>query len=98
MVSGAAGRERAQAERGEKMAPADPHDLRLIVGGERTVRQADGEDLVRPDAGIIAVRAVDHIVQALAVGAHEAREAALCSFRRRAEAGPAPPDAARTRS
>src|SRR6516165_12397014 len=85
MVGRAARRQRAQPERGEKVTPACPYDPRLIIGGERTVRQADREDLVGPDAGIIAVRAVVHVVQAFAVGAHEAREAALCGIRRGAE-------------
>src|SRR6516162_11067350 len=41
MVLRAAGRQRAQPISREKMVSADPHDIRLIVRIEWTVRQAD---------------------------------------------------------
>src|SRR5215211_5078631 len=86
MVSRAAGRQRAQTVRGEKMATADPHDSRLIVRRERTVGHAGGEDLVRPDAGIVTIRTINYVVQTLAVGAHESCKTSPRDFSRSAEA------------
>src|SRR5262249_26163196 len=79
-------RVRAQTMRREKMAPAYPYDICLLRGSKRAVRQAHGEYLVRPDAGVVAVRSVDHVVQTFAVGAHEACKASFRGFRRGTEA------------
>ena len=62
MVFGATGRERAQSERGEKLTPADLYDFPLILQRERAVRQAYGKYLVWPDAGIITVGTIDHVI------------------------------------
>src|SRR6516225_10472493 len=77
-VSWTAGRQRAQAERREKMTPARTHNCRLVVRGEGAVRQADGKDLVRPDGRIIPILTIDDVVQTRAVGLHETCEAVLC--------------------
>src|SRR5690348_9626306 len=66
MISGTARRQRAQPECGEQMPPADPHDSCLILRSERTVRQADGEDLVRSDPNIVAIGPINDIVQTFA--------------------------------
>src|SRR5262249_24108453 len=71
MVLRATGRQRAQPISREKVASADPHDSRLIVRIEWTVRQAHGKDLIGPDAGIVAIGTVDHIEQTLAIRPHK---------------------------
>ena len=86
MIGGTAGRKRTQAKRGEKLVPAYSHDVLLIGSGKRAVREAYRKYLVGSDAGIIAARAVDHIVQTLAAGTDEARKASSCRPRRRTEA------------
>src|SRR5262245_60602992 len=57
------------------MTPAYPQDACLLCGSKSTVRKAHGKYLVGPDAGIFAIGSVDHVVQTLAVWAHEARKA-----------------------
>src|SRR4029450_4178990 len=86
VVRGTSERKRAQSVCGEKTAPARPHDTALIGGSERTMRQAHREYLIRPDVGIVAVGAIDHVVQTLTIRAHEARKALLCGLRRGTEA------------
>ena len=67
-VAGVVGCERAQPERGEQRAAADLDDAarRLVV--ERAVRERHGEQLVRAHGGVVALRAVDDVEQARAVG------------------------------
>ena len=79
MVVGAAGRERAQPVGRQQMPPAGFNDAKPDrIDDERTMRQADGKDLVRTDAVVVAIRSVDHVVQALSVGPHEPCEAGPC--------------------
>src|ERR1051326_4244652 len=78
MIGGTAGRERAQPIRGEQMAPACAHDVRLIGSAKGAVREAYGKYLIGPDAGIVSVRTIDHVVQSLAVRTHEACKALFC--------------------
>src|SRR5215472_7356765 len=86
MVLRAAGRQRAQPISREKMTSADAHDSRLIVRIERTVRQADGKNLVRPDTGIVAIGTVNHIEQTFAVRPHKSCKTSFYDVRWRAEA------------
>src|SRR3954452_22498022 len=85
MVLGATWRQRAQPICRKKMASADPHDSRLIVQIEWTVRQAHGKDLVGPDASIVAVRTVNHIEQTLSVGPHESCKTSFYGIRQHAK-------------
>ena len=62
LVCGVSGCQRTQPERREKVASTHAHNSRLILRRERTMRQADSKDLVGPDAGIIAIRAINDIV------------------------------------
>ena len=57
------------------MAPTGFNDAALIGQGKRTVRQADGKNLVRTDAVVDTIRPVDHVVQALSVGPQKPCEA-----------------------
>jgi hypothetical protein len=66
------GSERAEAERGEE-GPAGRHGGSSRGGGrvERRVGERDGEELVRPDAGVGRPAGVDDVEQTKAVGADE---------------------------
>jgi hypothetical protein len=61
-IRGVAGLERTQPESCDQVSAADPNDTPLIFCRQRTVRKADREDLVRPDAGIRAIGPIDYIV------------------------------------
>ena len=65
------GGERAQAERRQQRAAAGLDDGPCGLRPERPVRQRHGEQLIRPNRGVVALRAVDDVEEAAAVGAHE---------------------------
>jgi hypothetical protein len=89
-VCGVGRRERAETERrDERPARLEDRARGIFVAGERPVRERDGEQLVRPDRGVVARGPVDDVEQAAAVAAHEPRgERRLRTLPERSEALP----------
>ena len=63
LVVGVAGCKRTQPVRGQQPLAAQRDDASLQIRRERGMRQANREDLVRPDRAVIAGRPVDHVVE-----------------------------------
>src|SRR6516165_6431479 len=62
-ITGMVGRQGAQAIRGQQFSAAKRDDLFTEHGRKWAMRQADRENLVRPDGPVVAGWAVDHIVE-----------------------------------
>src|SRR5204862_1129819 len=63
LVVGFAGRERAQPVGGQQPVAAQRDDAFLLIRRQGRMRQADRQDLVRPDRAVIARGAVDYVVK-----------------------------------
>ena len=69
------GRQAAQAMRGQQAPGADVHHGARLCLVQRAVRQRDGEELVRPQARIVAGGAVKHVVAVAPLGVPKALKA-----------------------